>query len=1434
MRKRAQRRSAPPSKKSKSTSRKTKLSRLKSFNINKKWLLAISLIGIFCLVLILNTYFNYASGISAMPDGEGLSKFLLSGPDPYYNMRLVDETVETGTYPYYTQDDPILNYPLGRSGDRGPLFNMLSIGFSKTLTPFMDNVSALGLSMQLIPAILGALLVFPVYHIGKNLFNKKAGLIAALLVPLIPVHIGAGHGSAFTLFDHDSFNILMFFSTYAFLISGIIEKDKIKSYLYAIAAGIPLAALTMTWVEAEFLFAVIGLYAVVQLIIDVFTSRIEKNSFLIPFLTLLTGYLISLPVLSADGFAPSLHLYITLIVGLFGVIYYLFRVKNIPWTLSLPGIFVLAGIGLAFLYFIEDISAVIPFFSRFEKLSEIIYGAGIYGKKVSLTIAEANTFGISKTAMSFGPALFWVGWIGFFLVAYQYYKEKLRREYLFIMVIFLIEIWLIGTAGRFINDLVPLVALLSGWIIYRIINYIDYEEMIKNVKRAGGGFYGLKRGVKLIHLLGVLFIVFLVVAPNSLIAFDAAIPSEEKRDVFGEDWEGAYGLSLYKSEYWADAFEWLNDQDTEVEEPEERPAFIAWWDYGFYEAAIGEHPTVADNFQDGIPPAANFHTATSEKAGVGIWIVRLLEGYVTENNGVLPADAENVLKEYIGEDDTKKVKKWLEEPTTAPSYDKPIDEKYHEDIRDIDKRFLKVGAQWPENAVYIDTVDLLTDYAKTKQVTQENKTVDKTVGLNDEEITSLYRDIQDVTGKSIRYYGVEGYDRKIFNIFAFLSDKSLLMLGAPKDEYVEVYYKGHKVDERGNKVPNTDFTKSAEKILNMSEKERRFLRVTDSNQRYLDPFFNTMFYKTYIGVPPRTSGGARGAIGGQTNQQQKTIPRYHIPCYNMKHFYAEFVSNASKYPSPYSRGMGSVVIAKYYEGARINGSVSFMDKPLSGNVVVMKNASVLGQTFPVPHDSYNMSEEGNFSVIAGAGNMTVQVRRYPELGANAFPVKNITFNKKEDPVLSPITKEEARRTTENFTRTLNVTVEPANIKGYVYENKDQNESFSKKNDTGVENVNLTLLGAEKLSRGNRGRIQIQKYDYTMFKEDTTDEEGLYNLSNLKPGYFAVIATIDDFYIHRTLTTFHSGNKSYNITKPKSSAIKGIIYHDANQNGKYDDNEALNGANVDLLHKTGNNEKILNTTTTGPDGKYSFKGLIPGKINGDTLNQYIVNVSKLPQYHSKKTVYPTENKTTTLNISIGLANVTVEGFTSYNGENINNITVKFNPDETVEDNNAKTPESQPVTNEEGRFSVELKPGSYNVTVNKRSKEVLVYSAKTKITLYKNESVRSGVQIELNKKSATVSGTTSYQGEDLANITINFIPDENKENNQATFVPAKSDEEGFYQVELKPGSYNVSASSGNLKEGDQTYSYIFTGYLQVTEADIPEGIKYDINLSYREKE
>ena len=567
MRKRAQRRFQPATEETKYVTKPSKpIYDKKQYGIKKNWWIVIALVGIFFMVLFLNTYFNFVSEVSINPEGEGFNKFYLSGPDPYYNLRLVKETYETGQYPYFYDPDPILNYPLGSKGGRAPLFNMMAIGFSRILSPFIDEIEAIGYSMQFVPALFGALLVFVVYFMGKELFNKKAGLFGAFFIAIIPIHLGSGHGSAYGLFDHDSFNLLLFFLTFLFLIKAIKEKDSTKSTLYAILGGVPLAALSMTWVEAQYLYTVIAIYAIVQMLFDIFTNKIEFKIFRTSSIILFSGFLISAPVISfrPDGFAPNVSLYICIIVAVFGLIYYLFGKLKIPWTLSFPTILVMGITGLGIIYFAEELSKQFSFFSPLQKLSTIIFGSGIYGQKVSMTIAEAGTYQISQTVMSYGPALYWIGWAGLVYLIYHYYKNKLRREYLFIIILFITNIWLAGIAGRFLNDMVPVIVVLSGWIVWLFVEWIDYKQMLRNIRSAGGGLHGIRRGVKFLHIFGIIFLALIIIFPNVFVAFDAAIPSVPKQREDGtytslkaymygdENYRGAYGLGIVKEKYYPD------------------------------------------------------------------------------------------------------------------------------------------------------------------------------------------------------------------------------------------------------------------------------------------------------------------------------------------------------------------------------------------------------------------------------------------------------------------------------------------------------------------------------------------------------------------------------------------------------------------------------------------------------------------------------------------------------------------------------------------------------------------------------------------------------------------------------------------------------------------------------------------------------------------
>lgn len=1418
MRKRAQRKSKPITDQSKHVvTKKTLVEKPKkpTKQMRKNWWMAVALIGIFLLVLLFNAYFNIISGVAENPDGEGLEKYYLSGPDPYYNMRIVEETYTKGTYQFYSENDPLLNYPLGASGGRAPLFNMMALGFSRVLTPFMDEIDAIGYAMQFIPALFGALLVFPVYSIGKDVFNKKVGLISALWLSLTVAIVSSGHGSAYSLFDHDSFNLFLFFTTFAFLIKSIKEKDRTKSIFYAILGGIPLAGLSMVWVEHEYLYTIIALYAFVQIFIDLLKGKNDLKTFISPLVILSVGYIVSLPVISSRwvSFRATIPLFMCLGVLVFGLIYYVLGKRKVPWTISLPAILVIGGFGFAFLWFVPELSSVVPQIGALSKFSEIIRGTGgIYGNKVSLTIAEAHTYGISNTVMNFGAVLYWLGWAGFVFILYNFYKNRERNDLLFLITLFVVNIWLTGIAGRFITDMAPIIAIFAGFMTWFIVDRVDYPGMARNIKSAGGGFHGIRRGVKIMHVIGILFIAMALIL-NVIPVFTAAIPNAQTEDgdsnwkkmFWGDKVSHPFGLSIGKETYWVEAFQWLKQQDTDISDPVDRPAVISWWDYGFYEVAIGEHPTVADNFQHGIPPAANFHTATSEKEAIAVLSVRLMEGDAYKNERQVSEGVQDVLEDYFP-DYAENISFWLENPEESPSYGKKIDSEYHKYIQNVDERFLTVGVQWEENAYYHDIVNLVTN---------------ETNGLSLDETVWFYHDIQEATGLSIRYYATEIYDKSIFNIFAFLADKSLVMTGAPRDDFVKINYKGQLLDSRGNIVDN--FDKYAEDILELPENERQYYRVTDQSQDFQDAYFNTMFYQTFFGKK----------FGADELPAQYQNYRFNVqmPCTGMKHFYAEYASGEYT----------PVVIAKYYEGAKVNGTVVFNGEVVDDDleIVAFKNLSFTeSKIMPIEHDNVS-SSDGSFDLLLGAG-ASIQIRK--DLGATQFIVHNVTFNGEDGTVFAPITDDVAMRKTSDWKRALgNISIKPAEIKGFVFADEDKNDLLS--------NITVTATEVDSLTSNSRtGSVSVERYG-SVTEENITGEKGYYNISGLEPDYYGVSAKDGSYYLGIALTEVHSGSMFYNFTKPENVTLRGVLYYDSNNNGVYDSGEELSNTKVDLTHdyagegytinpETGQYEQkkesdFVANTTTDKDGWYTFDSILPGKINGVGLNNYTIRV-ETDLYKVEKSVFPEENQTTTLNVSVDLAPVEVSGDVEYNDENIENkeIEIEFSPDMSVDDAINNTAESKTVTAEtDGTYSVELIPGYYNITINHKEGDVLVFTYEEsgyKVNMNNTKQTKDIALYEGNKHSATITGYILDENSDViekAGVTIDFSADGSEENNPA-IVPADpaTDSDGMFLVELTHnGNYNISV---NYTEGN-VIVYTGTGYIDNASEDMKE----DITLTKR---
>ncbi|AGB01521.1 oligosaccharyl transferase, archaeosortase A system-associated [Methanoregula formicica] len=168
-----------------------------------------------CLVLFMGVAFvlRMIPAVFIPPDG-----FLLnSGADVWYTMRQID--VMVAHFLQYNWFDPMTAFPTGKTIDWGPLYPFLGAALSILFgaSSRTDIVNIVGW----ISPILAALLVPVTYLLGKMIWNRMAGIVAAGLVSVIcyAYFVQSSYGWA----DHNSaevFFVALFFLAYLSALSS--------------------------------------------------------------------------------------------------------------------------------------------------------------------------------------------------------------------------------------------------------------------------------------------------------------------------------------------------------------------------------------------------------------------------------------------------------------------------------------------------------------------------------------------------------------------------------------------------------------------------------------------------------------------------------------------------------------------------------------------------------------------------------------------------------------------------------------------------------------------------------------------------------------------------------------------------------------------------------------------------------------------------------------------------------------------------------------------------------------------------------------------------------------------------------------------------------------------------------------------------------------
>ncbi|HHC19062.1 MAG TPA: hypothetical protein ENK81_01480, partial [Euryarchaeota archaeon] len=363
--------------------------------------------------------------------------------------------------------------------------------------------------------------------------------------------------------------------------------------------------------------------------------------------------------------------------------------------------------------------------------------------------------------------------------------------------------------------------------------------------------------------------------------------------------------------------------------------------------------------------------------------------------------------------------------------------------------------------------------------------------LSLEDAVKLYSTFRNATGRFIGY---------------FIANDRMLPWDVPFTPYIDhpgilgapIYLANYNTGDFYEIVYNTNVgtlnaTEYSERV-----REGEHINVISQSLEYKDPFFETMFYRAYVGI---------------RNQMLYASSYIARPGYGLKHFAPVYMNSGIR-------------ILKYYDGALVSGYV--FDE--NGNPVKNATVAVVVNVTPegltpryVVLDNTETNEEGYYQLIAPAGNVTIAVI-YGEPGNERF-IGSVNLT---------ITEEQAYRKTNWIIKNINISVKPVRVQGYLYFDKNLNGKYDPYTDPLAEKGVIEVEG-------------VRSFEF---------ESGYYNITVL-PGNREIRVMAEGFELHTITRGFGEEPLTMNISlTPKKVDISLRFWYDANSNGVVDSGEII--------------------------------------------------------------------------------------------------------------------------------------------------------------------------------------------------------------------------------------------------------------------------------------
>jgi oligosaccharyl transferase (archaeosortase A-associated) len=575
--------------------------------------------------------------------------------DAYYYMRNIETLVHN--FPHYNTFDPYILYPGGGGALARPFFAWLVSAIILLVKGAASNLHSMEVVAAYVPAVLGTLTLIPVYFIGKELFNRWAGVIAAALVVILPGEFL--HRSLLGFTDHHVAETLFSTVCMLFLImaikrarereisfSHVLRRDWptiTRPLVYTLLAGIFLGLYLLSWQGGLMFIFIIFIYLVIQFIVDHLRHKSSDYLCIVGTPLFLIAFLMLLPLLAKGSLdtMSRVSLLIAIVVPL--VLSIISRLmagrawKPVYYPLILLG---LTGIGLAALHAIDP-SLLRSMLSQFSVFGQS--GAMLTVMEATGILFPQGTFTLSMAWANFTTSFF-IAIIALVMLVFVVVKERSADKTLFLVWSIVMLLAVLGQR-RFGYYYAVNAALLTGYFSWKMLDIAGLSKLLakpKEVVEAVKKFKKKKkkikekakpktfmqpRGVWVSVIVVGIVLFFVVIFPSVGLWKDAPTnlggglyigytkPLAQQAPIMDNGW--------YNSTLWLkdnspepfgdpDFYYELYPPQSEFEYPETAYGVMSWWDYGYFIMQIAHRIPNANPGQANADKAGQFFTAQNE------------------------------------------------------------------------------------------------------------------------------------------------------------------------------------------------------------------------------------------------------------------------------------------------------------------------------------------------------------------------------------------------------------------------------------------------------------------------------------------------------------------------------------------------------------------------------------------------------------------------------------------------------------------------------------------------------------------------------------------------------------------------------------------------------------------------------------------------------